>query len=239
MANSKQTKATLNASAAKIADTTPKAGSNSGAALKALAAKLAAYGVENVGSSDKAEKAQLNAAIAFGEARQPGGILADMDKAEFWAVRQYKPTLGEGSVKTLASQFNGFALAYGTSYSMLDKPENRNGESTFRAAIKLNGAVKRATKGQKAGEKKLPAITAAFVADAVTYKKPEPNAPTDAKGKKDLADRKATKAFNALVKALASFNASIIKSAPIAGMGRRQEKILRDILAVIDASVEA
>ena len=185
--------------------------------------KLTTLGNEAREMGSKSERCQLNAAISFAAEMQTGGLLDGVKDASKLAARAYNPSLAAGSENVLASEFNSFVVANGADYSALDNPAARGTESLYRAAIKLNRAIKR-TLTAKPG--KAVTVTESFVKAAMAYKAPVAEI---------APDKKAEKAFNALIAALAAFNAQAIKLAPFADMKASQAKILRKILERVEA----
>ena len=186
-------------------------------------ADLTALGNEARTFGSKSERCQLNAAIRFAAEMQTGGLLDGVKDAGKMAARAYNPALTPGSENVLASEFNSFAAANGTDYSVLDNAALRGTESLYRAAIKLNRAIKRHNAESK---KPLAHVTESFVKSAMAYKAPA------AAVKPETA---AKNAFDNLIKALALFNAQTLKLAPIDGMKPAQRKTLRKILEIAGA----
>src|SRR5882672_6338305 len=185
--------------------------------------KLTTLGNEAREMGGKSERCQLNAAISFAAEMQTGGLLDGVKDASKLAARAYNPSLASGSENVLASEFNSFVIAHGADYSAVDNSAARGTESLYRAAIKLNRAIKRAVTAKPG---KTVSVTESFVKAAMSYKAPTPEVKPAAA---------ASKAFNALIAALAAFNAQAIKLAPFADMKASQAKVLRKILERVEA----
>jgi len=196
---------------------------NSDKARIAFFDKLTTLGNEAREMGSKSERCQLNAAVAFAAEMQTGGLLDGVKDAAKMAARAYNPSLKAGSENVLASEFNSFVPAYGADYSALDNAALRGTESLYRAAIKLNRAIKR---HNAANPKKAVAVTESFVKAAMAYKAPAAVVKPEAAAKA---------AFDKLIAALAAFNAKSLKLAPLGDMKAGQAKTLRKILELVEA----
>lgn len=196
---------------------------NADKAQAAFFANIAKLGEESREFGSKSERCQFNAAISFAAEMVDGGLLHGVKDAAKLAARAYNPALKAGSEGVLASEFNSFVVANGADYSALDNPAARGSESLYRAALKLNRAIKRAVTAKPG---KAVAVTESFVKAAMAYKAPTPEVKPEAAAKS---------AFDKLIAALAAFNAQALKLAPLGDMKAAQAKVLRKILDRVEA----
>lgn len=201
-----------------------------GPKVTALMNELAKLGNEYRAGTTSANRLQLNAAVAFGNAVKVGTIKLEPIADSYAAIKAFAPHLWNAKLaankqaapfKVLVSQFRSFADSKVLDCASYDHVESaRNGKDFFQAAYKLNVAIKKAAAPK-------PNVNAAFTAAALAK---APTTPAKKDNSKAGRAKAAGKAMSALLTALAAFKAKSLRNA-LSDLTAAQSKALDSAVA--------